>query len=77
MPLVIDKTISVPSTMSLTSSKTSLLDRFDFLSSGGLTLLSNLLQYDYKKRFTSDQALGCQYFKENPFPSSTREMPSF
>ena len=77
MPLVKNKSIKIPHASSSLSAGTSLLDRFDFLSSNGLTLLSSLLQYDYKQRWSAAQALQCPYFEENPLPSRSENMPVF
>jgi len=77
MPLVKYKTVTIPERASSISSSNTLLDRFDSMSSNGLSLLSYLLQYDYKRRWSASQALKSNYFTENPLPSSPDDMPKF
>lgn len=77
MPLIKNKSIALPNDALSLSSGASLLDRFDELSSNGLILLSNLLKYNYKERWTSSQALQSDYFNETPLPSLSENMPFF
>lgn len=77
MPLIKKKSITIPQHSFSISSGTFLLDRFDKLSSSGLTLLSNLLQYDYKRRWSASHALKSRYFDESPFPARSEDMPIF
>jgi serine/threonine protein kinase len=59
------------------SSACLLLDEFSFLSAQGLTLLTNLLQYDPAKRWSAGQALTSPYFQEAPLPTAVDRMPRF
>lgn len=52
-----------------------LWDRFATLSPEGLTLMTRLLEYDWKERFTASQALASKYFTVQPTPA--KEMPKF
>lgn len=52
-----------------------LLDTFSNLSTEGLTLLTNLLRYDPKERWTAEKALDSDYFTVEPLPATI--MPKF
>ena len=54
-----------------------LLDRFGDLSSSGIRLLSSLLRYDRKTRWTAKRALESEYFVERPLPQHCELMPTF
>lgn len=54
-----------------------LLDDFDWLSTEGLRLLTLLLEYDPAQRATAEQAVGSEYFAEDPLPLTADEMPKF
>ena len=54
-----------------------LLDRFGDMSSSGIRLLSSLLRYDMKTRWTAKQALESNYFIERPLPQHCELMPTF
>jgi cell division cycle 2-like protein len=48
-----------------------------FMSDCGFDLLSKMLAYDPKKRISGKDALEHVWFKEEPLPCSTEEMPVF
>ena len=52
-----------------------LWDRFSFLSTQSLTLLTKLLEYDPKERYTAQDALDSDYFTSQPLQSN--DMPRF
>jgi serine/threonine protein kinase len=52
-----------------------LLDRFQYLSAEGLSLLTKLLDYNPDTRWSAQQALASSYFQQEPFPAT--HMPSF
>mmetsp|Transcript_60945 Transcript_60945/g.149228 ORF Transcript_60945/g.149228 Transcript_60945/m.149228 type:complete len:511 (-) Transcript_60945:1188-2720(-) len=55
-----------------------LWDRFDYLTNDGLTLLTRLLDYDPKERYTASQALtSTKYFDQPPYQTNPRDMPKF
>ncbi|KAL3918884.1 MAG: hypothetical protein SGILL_004034 [Bacillariaceae sp.] len=51
-----------------------LWDRFEYLSTEGLTLMTRLLEYDPQQRWTANQALQSPYFRLKPLPAT--KMPS-
>jgi serine/threonine protein kinase len=52
-----------------------LLDRFQYLSAEGLSLLTKLLDYNPDTRWSAQQALASSYFQQEPFPAT--HMPTF
>jgi hypothetical protein len=52
-----------------------LLDYISYLSAAGLSLLAQLLLYDYKRRLTTLEGLELEYFREVPLPSDECSMP--
>lgn len=56
------------------TSALALWDRFDYLSTEGLSLATRLLEYDPSDRWTAGQALQSRYFSEDPLPAKV--MPS-
>jgi len=57
--------------------RSNFLDKFSDLSTSGILLLSNLLQYNPESRWTVENAITSEWFKEYPLPSKLNEMPSF
>lgn len=68
LPLIRDGTIRLPS-----NRRNQLWDKFANLQ--GLTLLSDLLQYDPTKRISAEEAVRSTYFTSAPLPAA--RMPSF
>lgn len=58
------------------SSRT-LLDDFSYLSINGLRLLTSLLDYNPKLRWSASTALASPYFEELPLPCPVNKMPHF
>jgi serine/threonine protein kinase len=56
------------------SNFSALWDRFEYLSTEGLTLMTRLLEYDSLQRWTANQALESAYFRLRPLPAT--KMPS-
>jgi len=55
-----------------------LLDRFGHLKASGIHLLTNLLRYDRKRRWTAKEALHADYFcRATPLPTNIELMPTF
>jgi serine/threonine protein kinase len=51
-----------------------LLDSFSYLSNHGLRLLTQLVNYNPKTRWSASQALSSSYFKEAPLPATATDM---
>lgn len=62
-------------TSKIDKSSSDLWDRFDFLSTEGLTLITKILEYDPSQRWSAKQALESPYFTGKPLPA--RKMPRF
>mmetsp|Transcript_7176 Transcript_7176/g.10512 ORF Transcript_7176/g.10512 Transcript_7176/m.10512 type:complete len:215 (-) Transcript_7176:126-770(-) len=81
MPLIKNESISIPQqkayVSSTASSYSSLPSQFRNLSSSGLGLLTNLLQYNPSTRWKSKEALESPYFHEMPMPINQTLMPTF
>mmetsp|Transcript_1108 Transcript_1108/g.2576 ORF Transcript_1108/g.2576 Transcript_1108/m.2576 type:complete len:426 (-) Transcript_1108:359-1636(-) len=73
MPLIKSGTVLLPQR----AQPMGLLDRFGDLSSSGIRLLSSLLRYDRKTRWTAKRALESEYFVERPVPQHIELMPTF
>jgi serine/threonine protein kinase len=61
------------------TNKKLMLDQFSFLSLSGLRFLTGLLEYDTSKRWTTKEALQCDYLnkEEDPLPLTVDKMPRF
>ncbi|KAJ4333328.1 serine/threonine protein kinase, CMGC, CDC2/CDK sub [Didymella glomerata] len=55
----------------------SLGQRFRELTPTGLSLLSNLMKLDWRKRINAIDAINHPYFKENPKPMREEDIPTF
>lgn len=58
-------------------SYSSLRSKFTTLTQAGLDLLSKLLTYDPKKRYTAEEALRHPYFDESPAPKDPSMFPTW
>jgi len=78
MPLIQNGTLEIPRPqIDYIKTGKSFLDRFSHLSTAGLSLLGDMLQYDYQKRLTAKDALESKYFSEVPIPVHVKHMPRF
>jgi serine/threonine protein kinase len=77
MPLVREKEIDLTVDINQHKRFPKILDDFSYLSTAGLSLLSQLLTYDFKRRLTAAEGLESEYFKEDPFPTEESSMPKF
>ena len=77
MPLVKNDTVLVSHQGSHRTAR-GLLDRFGHLKASGIHLLTNLLRYDRKRRWTAKEALHADYLcKDTPLPTHLDLMPTF
>lgn len=65
----------IPSVMPSKKSSYDLWDRFEYLSADGLSLLTKLMEYRPRNRWTATQALASAYFTSTPLPAT--RMPKF
>lgn len=77
MPLVREEAIDLSPDRNQFHKFPRLLDDFSYLSAAGLSLLSQLLSYDYKRRLSAVEGLESDYFREEPLPSDECNMPKF
>ncbi|KAI0094714.1 Pkinase-domain-containing protein [Irpex rosettiformis] len=70
--LPLAKTITLP-----TPHPSQLRQKFPYITSAGIDLLSRLLTYDPEMRITAEEALQHPYFRESPFPKHPDLFGSF
>jgi serine/threonine protein kinase len=77
MPLLKNGSIEIPKRWHIQSGQ-HMFDIFrSWRSTSGIKLLSGLLKYNPKDRWTADEALAANYFSELPAPTPLSLMPTF